>query len=552
MKILTCAKECGAWQYLKKARQSRTMVLVIVWLALFLDFTLLTVVVPIIPSFLYNQHMAEMNNSAALKHPQALPSTAFPDSAYSTDGQFMTQNTTRTEGFEWRNTTEAPIVGLKTTAASVNCSKNDTFLSDENIRVGLLFASKAIVQLLVNPLVGPLTSRIGYDIPMFTGFVILFTSTIMYAYANTYTVLFIARALQGVGSSCSTVSGLGMLANQYTDDNERGKYMGIALGGVALGVLIGAPFGSVMYQFAGKSSPFLILAALVLVDGVLQLCILQPTMVVTECQKGASLLELLRDPYILVVAGSLCFANMAVAMLEQALPLWMLKTMCVPQLYLGLAFLPSTISYLLCTNIFGIVANKLGRWLCSLIGMVLLAISLITVPLATNIYYLIFPMVGTGISIGMIDSSLFPIMGYLVDIRHVSVYGSVFAISDVALCLGFAIGPSMGGIIVKAIGFPWLMFIIGVMNIAYAPLCIFLKNPPAKEEKMAILSQDNAVNANLYTAESDIQDFPMIEARNDSAHDKNLKLAELHDTMQHGNTDIKTDTNKESLSFKRQ
>lgn len=32
------------------------------------------------------------------------------------------------------------------------------------------------------------------------------------------------------------------------------------------------------------------------------------------------------------------------------------------------------------------------------------------------------------------------IMGYLVDIRHASVYGSIYAIADVALCMGFAIG----------------------------------------------------------------------------------------------------------------
>lgn len=52
-------------------------------------------------------------------------------------------------------------------------------------------------------------------------------------------MLFIARALQGIGSSCSSVSGMGMLADRYTDDKERGNAMGIALGGLALGVLIG-------------------------------------------------------------------------------------------------------------------------------------------------------------------------------------------------------------------------------------------------------------------------------------------------------------------------
>ena len=44
---------------------------------------------------------------------------------------------------------------------------------------------------------------------------------------------------------------------------------------------------------------------------------------------------------------------------------------------------------------------------------------------------------------GMVDSSMMPIMGYLVDIRHSSIYGSVYAIADVAFCLGYAIGESV-------------------------------------------------------------------------------------------------------------
>lgn len=45
---------------------------------------------------------------------------------------------------------------------------------------------------------------------------------------------------------------------------------------------------------------------------------------------------------------------------------------------------------------------------------------------------------------GMVDSSMMPIMGYLVDLRHVSVYGSVYAIADVAFCMGYAIGKDTG------------------------------------------------------------------------------------------------------------
>ncbi|XP_060786655.1 chromaffin granule amine transporter isoform X2 [Neoarius graeffei] len=392
---------------------------------------------------------------------------------------------------------------------SDDCKDDRKFLEDENMRVGLMFASKAIVQLLVNPFVGPLTNRIGYHIPMFAGFVIMFVSTIMFAFSETYALLFLARSLQGIGSSFSSVAGLGMLASVYSDDNERGIAMGIALGGLAMGVLIGAPFGSVMYEFVSKSSPFLVLAFLALFDGALQLCILQPSKISPGSVEGTPLLTLLKDPYILISAGALCFANMGIAMLEPTLPIWMMQTMCSPKWQLGVAFLPASVSYLIGTNLFGLLANKMGRWLCSMIGMVVVGISLLCVPLAKNIYGLIGPNGGLGFAIGMVDSSMMAIMGYLVDIRHISVYGTVYAIADVALCMGFAIGPSTGGAIVQAIGFPYLMVIIGVVNIVYAPLCFFLKNPAAQEEKMAILNQECPMHVKSYSTERQCREFPL-------------------------------------------
>ena len=53
---------------------------------------------------------------------------------------------------------------------------------------------------------------------------------------------------------------------------------------------------------------------------------------------------------------------------------------------------------------------------------------------------LIIPMAFLGFGIGMVDSSMMPELGNLVDIRHSSVYGGVYAIGDIAFCLGFAVG----------------------------------------------------------------------------------------------------------------
>ncbi|KAL7391153.1 hypothetical protein ABVT39_005126 [Epinephelus coioides] len=548
-----------AW--LHQSRGSPRLVLVVVCVALLLDNMLLTVVVPIIPTFLYakehpspepptaqpsllplpslgaphlgtvpSQPPAPRSNlqtsswtsqlplpsrsapvlgTQSEQSPQSSPLVSLFDNTTFSLQELRTEPTPDTEPTDQTNLTTELQINETTDATDASCLQDSVFLEEENVRVGLLFASKALIQLLVNPFVGPLTNRVGYHIPMFAGFIIMFVSTIMFAFSGTYALLFFARSLQGIGSSFSSVAGLGMLASVYTDDEERGIAMGIALGGLAMGVLIGAPFGSVMYEFVGKRAPFLILAFLAVFDGALQLLILQPSKISPGSVEGTPLLTLLKDPYILISAGSLCFANMGVAILEPTLPIWMMQTMCSPKWQLGMAFLPASVSYLIGTNLFGVLANKMGRWLCSMLGMFIVGISLLCVPFATSIYGLIGPNGGLGFAIGMVDSSMMAIMGYLVDIRHASVYGSVYAIADVALCMGFAIGPSTGGALVQAVGFPCLMVFIGVINILYAPLCLLLRNPAVREEKMAIIDQECVMHRKSYNTQKESREFPL-------------------------------------------
>merc|ERR1712117_275168 len=378
---------------------------------------------------------------------------------------------------EMENTTTT----LATTTLSAEQKKHKE-LVEENLEVGVMFASKAFVQLIANPFVGRLTNSIGYSIPMFAGFIIMFLSTVIFAFGRSYAVLFFARALQGIGSSCSSVSGMGMLADRYTDDKERGNAMGIALGGLALGVLIGPPFGGFMYQFVGKTAPFLVLAFLALVDGCLQMLILQPEVIKSD-DPAPSLKALISDPYIQVCAGAITFANMGIAMLEPSLPLHMMDKMGSERWELGAAFLPASISYLIGTNMFGPLGHKMGRWKAALVGLAIIGFALILVPLASKPHQLVIPMAGLGFAIGMVDSSMMPELGNLVDIRHSAVYGGVYAIGDVAFCVGFAVGPALSGSLVKTFGFGAMLTGCGIVCFLYCPLLLLLRDPPGKTQQ---------------------------------------------------------------------
>ncbi|XP_037077178.1 LOW QUALITY PROTEIN: synaptic vesicular amine transporter-like [Pollicipes pollicipes] len=488
--------------FLQRCRESRRLVLIIVAIALLLDNMLLTTVVPIMPEFLYVLHhrndspaAAAANTPSSTPPPPPAATTAAPETSSSapvTSATLVTGcNCTRSQlglppagedpggtAGNWSVST-VPSTTAETTTLSEEQIKHKE-LVEENVEVGVMFASKAAVQLVTNPFVGPLTNRIGYSIPMFAGFVIMFLSTLIFAFGRTYPVLFIARALQGVGSSCSSISGMGMLAERYPDDQERGNAMGIALGGLAMGVLIGPPFGSFMLQFVGKTAPFIVLAVLALGDGLLQLLILQPG-IRKRPEEAPSLKQLIQDPYIVICAGAITIANSGIAMLEPSLPIYMMDTMKADKWQLGAIFLPASISYLIGTNLFGPLGHRVGRWLASLVGLVIIAVCLACIPLAVSINHLIVPNAGLGFAIGMVDSSMMPQLGYLVDIRHAAVYGSVYSIGDVAFCLGFAVGPALSGTLVKSIGFNWMLYGIAFITLLYAPLLVFVRNPPTRQ-----------------------------------------------------------------------
>jgi DHA1 family solute carrier family 18 vesicular amine transporter 1/2 len=79
-----------------------------------------------------------------------------------------------------------------------------------------------------------------------------------------------------------------------------------------------------------------------------------------------------------------------------------------------------------------------------------MGVSLICLPFAKNIYQTIAPMGFYGITIGMVEVSMLPHLAFLADLRHNSVYGTIYALGDLAFCLAFGVGPLIAGPICEA------------------------------------------------------------------------------------------------------
>ena len=88
---------------------------------------------------------------------------------------------------------------------------------------------------------------------------------------DSFLILLIARAIEGIGSSCVNVCGMSLIAHLYPEDHQRSKIMGIILGSIALGVLFGYPLGGFLYDFVSESAPFIIICGFLFTDLAFQL-----------------------------------------------------------------------------------------------------------------------------------------------------------------------------------------------------------------------------------------------------------------------------------------
>lgn len=124
---------------------------------------------PIIPNFLYELNKESENASAApTSGPALLLGTTTDPGDWELPGRTLVPP---------GSSSPEPEPSPSTLSPQDKQTRHE-LLNNENVEVGVMFASKPVVQALVNPVVGPLTNRIGYTVPMFAGFVIMFVSTL--------------------------------------------------------------------------------------------------------------------------------------------------------------------------------------------------------------------------------------------------------------------------------------------------------------------------------------------------------------------------------------
>jgi len=171
-------------------------------------------------------------------------------------------------------------------------------------------------------------------------------------------------------------------------------------------------------------------------------------------------------------------ANVSLAFLEPTISVWMMDTMHVSQWEQGMIWLPASFPHVAGVMLTVKLSGQYPQyqWLMAAGGLALEGVCSLMIPFAKSYWVLMIPISGICFGIALVDTALLPTLGYLVDLRYVSVYGSIYAIADISYSFAYAFGPIIAGRVMESIGFLALNIGIAVSNLAYVPVLMMLRH----------------------------------------------------------------------------
>lgn len=130
--------------------------------------------------------------------------------------------------------------------------------------IGVLISAFSIAQLVSAPLWGRLSDRHGRRPVVLLGLAISAVSYIVFAYAESLWLLFLSRAVQGLGGG--TVGVIQAYVADASEPEERAKGLGWLSAATSLGAIVGPALGSVLAAMWGRPAPGLGAAVLCLLN----------------------------------------------------------------------------------------------------------------------------------------------------------------------------------------------------------------------------------------------------------------------------------------------
>ena len=371
---------------------------------------------------------------------------------------------------------------------------------------GALPAVYAAGLLIFTPIFGSLSDRYKTrKVPMLLGQILLAVSTLMFAFAHSFTICLIARFMQGIAGAATWVVGMAMLADVFSGP-DLGFYMGIVFSCHNLGFFLGPLIGGFFHDNFGMQSPFYICTALAMLDFFGRLWIKEPKrsddvdsqsyLPVFQKSSGLSMLQLAGKFEVILLNIVIAMKAASFSSLESMLEIHLNKHFNYTPSQTSLVFLAFILPNILAVTIVGWISGRIRRYLIITVGLVLHPFAAPLITSTSNVNLIILGGVFFGITLSIAGSPVSPELAEIVKSYGGASYARIYGILNISYSFGILVGPVIVGYISKKTNMFVAMIGLTSCTLIYSPY-FYLKMQKLYEKRLIRIEKLTKLNEKL-------------------------------------------------------
>jgi MFS transporter, DHA1 family, tetracycline resistance protein len=358
----------------------------------------------------------------------------------------------------------------------------------EEWQIGLLLGCYSFMQFLASPVLGYISDRIGRKPVLLVSLIGSVIGYAVMANAHSLTMLFIARIIAGIcGASVGTAAAY---IADITPAENRSRRMGLIGAAFGVGFVLGPAIGGILSHF-WTVAPFWFGAGLAFLNAIAVLLFLPepekhvkrsdvstPVAADAGNQTGLDGIALLVVTYFVAIAGFAIVTMIYPQVLDRR---FTLNTSQISMVFVFLGLVGAFIQ----GGAIGRLAKRFGDYKLAGAGLLLMAISMLLMPLAQNMGLFLLFTFGLAVGNSLAQPTLMAMASRL---AATTAQGRVIGTVQSAGSLGRVVGPLSGGVMLgwdrpgPVLAYGNTPFLLGgiVMGIAFL-LSLALRRSPVSE-----------------------------------------------------------------------
>ncbi|KAH7728207.1 Protein F55A4.8 b [Aphelenchoides avenae] len=354
--------------------------------------------------------------------------------------------------------------------------------------VGIVFGAFELVMFITAPLLGKYMVLFGSKRMFYAGLLITGITAIAFGFLNLlpagrvfFWASLIIRCAEALGDACFVTSSFAISAKCFP--GRIATIVGIMETFAGLGYTAGPVIGAVLYEYGGFQLPFFALGGLLVLASFLS-CFLVEEMEDEPSEDSKGMLGMLKIPVIWLMVFAVIVCAISLSFFDPTLAPH-LASFNLSTTMVGLMFLLCGGIYTLTAPLWGLLVD---RWDCCnalmLFGSTATVLSMLLVgpsplfDIEKNLVVIGIALAILGVAAGALYIPTF--QNCLDAVKEngyedsFQTYGCVSGVFQSAFAFGAFIGPTLGGLSVEGIGFPWTTtWIAGVNSLFVLALLIY-------------------------------------------------------------------------------